>query len=77
MHVIKILLVNYFLWAIGIINFEQTFFKIYRRHYEMVSKFKVGLKYFLQQGLSETEFYGDLVYKLRMIVSRADVSDQF
>ena len=43
----------------------------------MVSKFKVGLTSFLQQGLSEPEFYGDLVYTLRIIVSRADISDQF
>ena len=27
--------------------------------------------------VSETEFYGDLVYKLRKIVSRAILSDQF
>ena len=43
----------------------------------MVSKFKVGVKSVLQQGLSEPEFYGDLVYKFRKIVSRADFSDQF
>ena len=43
----------------------------------MVSKFKVGLTSFLQQGLSEPEFYGDLVYTLRIIVSRADFTDQF
>ena len=56
--------------AIGIINFEKLFLKFYRRHFELVSKFKVGLKSLLQQGLSEPEFYGDLVYKLRKIVSR-------
>ena len=39
--------------------------------------FNVGLKSFLQQGLSEPEFYGDLVYRLRNIVSSADFSDQF
>ena len=39
--------------------------------------FKVGLKSLLQEGLSEPAFYGDLVYKLRKIVSRADFSDQF
>ena len=38
--------------------------KFYRRHYKLVSKFKVGLKSRLQQGLSELDFYGDLVYKL-------------
>ena len=44
---------------------------------ELVSKFKVGLKALLQQGLLEPEIYVDLVYKSRKIVSRADVSDQF
>ena len=63
--------------AIGIINFEKLFSKFYRRHYEFVSKFKVGLKSLLQQGQSELEFYSDLVYKLRKIVSRADFSYQF
>ena len=29
----------------------------------MVSKYNVGLKTLLLQGLSEPEFYGDLVYK--------------
>ena len=40
----------------------------------MVSKFNVGLKTLLHQGLSEPEFYSDLVYK---VVGRADFSDQF
>ena len=56
---------------------RKTFSKFYRRHYELVSKFNVGLKTLLHQGLSEPEFYGDLVYKLKKIVGRADFSDQF
>ena len=56
---------------------RKTLSKFYRRHYELVSKFKVGLKTLLRQGLSEPEFYGDLVYKLKKIVGRADFSDQF
>ena len=56
---------------------RKAFSKFYRRHYEFVSKFKVGLKSPLQQVLSELEFYDDLVYKLRKIVNRADFSDQF
>ena len=43
----------------------------------MVSKFIVGLKPLLHQGLSELEFYGDLVYKFEKIEGRADFSDQF
>ena len=54
---------------------RKTFSKFYRRHYELVSKFSVGLKTLLHQGLSEPEFYGDLVYK--NTVGRADFSDQF
>ena len=56
---------------------RKTFSKFYRRHYQLVSKFSVGLKTLLHQGLSEPEFYGDLVYKLKKVVGRADFSDQF
>ena len=61
---------------------QKTFSKFYRRHYELVSKFNVGLKSLLHQGLSEPEFYGDLVYKCKKKkkkknVGRADFSDQF
>ena len=57
---------------------RKTFSKFYRRHYDLVSKFNVGLKTLLHQGLSETEFYGDLIYKLKKKnVGRADFSDQF
>ena len=56
---------------------RKTFSKFYRRNYELVSKFSVGLKTLLHQGLSQPEFYGDLVYKFKKIVGRADFSDQF
>ena len=46
---------------------RKTFSKFYRRHYELVSKFNFGLKPILHQGLSELEFYGDLVYKFKKI----------
>ena len=42
---------------------RKAFYKFYRRHYELISKFNVGLKSLLHQGLSEPEFYGDLVYE--------------
>ena len=54
---------------------RKAFSKFYRRHYELGSKFKVGLKSLLQQCLSEPEFYGD--YKLRKIVSKVDFSVRF
>ena len=56
---------------------RKTFSKFYRRHYELVSKFNVGLKPLLHQGLSEPEFYGEIVYKFKNIEGRADFSDQF
>ena len=37
-----------------------------------MSKYNVGLKTLLLQGLSEPEFYGDLVYKFRKIISKND-----
>ena len=46
---------------------KKAFSKFYRRHYEFISKFNVGLKSLLHQGLSEPEFYGDLVYKVKKI----------
>ena len=36
----------------------MAFSKFYRRHNKLVSKFNVGLKPLLFQGLSESEFYG-------------------
>ena len=56
---------------------RKTFSKCYRRHYELVSKFNVGLKTLLHEGLSEPEFHCDLVYKFKQNVGRADFSDQF
>ena len=56
---------------------KKAFSKFYRRHYELISKFNVGLKSFLHQGLSEPEFYGDLVYKFKKIRGMTDFSDQF
>ena len=44
---------------------------------ELISKFNVGLKSLLNQGLSEPEFYGDSVYKFKKIRGMTDFSDQF
>ena len=43
----------------------------------MISKFQVGLKSLLCQGLSEPDFYGDLVYGLKKIVGSGNFSAQF
>ena len=47
---------------------RKTFSKFYRRYYDFISKFQVVIKSLLRQGLSEPEFYGVLVYKLKKIV---------
>ena len=39
----------------------KAFSKFYRRHFGLVSKFSVGLKSLLQQGLSGPKFYGDSI----------------
>ena len=49
------------------------FSKFYRLHYDLVSNFYTGFG--LKQGLSEPEFYGNLVYKCKKIVGVNDFSD--
>ena len=56
---------------------SQTFSKFYRRYFDLISKFQVGLKSLLRRGLSEPDFYGDLVYKLKKIVGSNNFSAQF
>ena len=56
---------------------RNTFSKFHRRHHGLVSKFSVGLKALLHQGLSEPEFYCDLVDKFKNTVGRANFSDEF
>ena len=47
---------------------RKTFSKFYHIHYELISKYNVGLKTLLREGLSEPEFYGDLVYKFKKLI---------
>ena len=58
-------------------NLRKTFSKFYRRHYEFISKYNVGLKTLLSEGLSEPEFYVDLVYKFKKLIGSNDFSFQF
>ena len=52
-------------------------FSKYRRHFDLVSKYNVGLRTLLLQGLSEPEFYNDLVYKFRKIIDKYDFPYHF
>ena len=56
---------------------RKTFSPFYRRHSELISKINVGLKMLLYDGLSEPEFYGDLVYKFKNLIGRNDFSFHF
>ena len=71
-NAIKVYLPNFSNRAIGIINFEKL-----SPNVNADTKFNVGLKTLLHRGISEPEFYGDLVYKFKKIVGRADFSYQF
>ena len=55
----------------------KAFSKFYRGHFDIVSKYNVGLKRLLLEGLSEPEFYGDLVYKFRKIIGKNDFPYHF
>ena len=47
------------------------------RHSDLIVKYNIGLKTLLQQGISESIFHGDLVYKFKRIVVKPYFSDQF
>ena len=57
-------------------EYFKAFSKFYCRHSELVEKHNVSLRNLLQQGISEPEFYGDLVYKTRKIVGKSNFSKQ-
>ena len=49
---------------------RKTCSKLNRRHSGLVGEYNVSLKKLLQKGISEPEFYGDLVYRIRKIVGK-------
>ena len=56
---------------------RKGFSKCYRRHSALVEKYSISLKTLLQQGISEPEFYSDLVSRFRKIVGKSNFSEQF
>ena len=56
---------------------QKAFSKFYRRHSALLEKYSVNPKTLLQQGISEPEFYGDLVYRFRKTVGKSNFSEQF
>ena len=51
--------------------------KFYCQYYDLISQSHVGLKSLLRKGLSEPEFYADLLYLLKISVSINNFSAQF
>ena len=56
---------------------RKAFSKFYHRHSALLEKYSIRLKTLLKQGISEPEFYGDLVYRFRKIVGGSNFSEQF
>ena len=57
---------------------RKAFSKFFQRNSKLIIfKFNIGLKTLLQQGISELIFYGDLVYKFKIIVGKPNFSDPF
>ena len=56
---------------------RKTFSKFYRRRFDIVYKYNVGLKTLLLQGLSEPEFNGDLVYEFRKTIGKNNLPYHF
>ena len=46
---------------------RKAFSKFYHRHSELILIHNIGLKALLQQGISVPIFYGDLVYKFKIM----------
>ena len=65
------------IWTAKLLRQGYRYHKFYRRHFDIVSKYNVGLKTLLLQGLSEPEFNGDLVYKFRKIIGKNDFPYHF
>ena len=57
-------------WCLGKAAACKAFSKFYCRHSALLEKYSVSLKTLLQQGISEPEFYGDLVYRFRKNVGK-------
>ena len=56
---------------------RKAFSRFYRHHRELFENYNDSLRTFLQQSISEQEFYGELVYRIRKIVGKSIFSEQF
>ena len=54
---------------------RKAFSKFYHKHSELIVKYNIGLKTLLQQGISVSIFYGELVYKFQRIIEKPNFCD--
>ena len=73
----KVLIAKLFRQGYRYLKLCKAFSNFYRRHSALVEKYIVSLKTLLQQGISEPEFYGDLLYRFIKIVGKSNFSEQF
>ena len=59
----------------GYHKLRKAFSKFYRRHFELIEKYHVSPKKLMQQGISNPEFNGDLVYKSKKIIGNPNFSN--
>ena len=53
------------------------FTKFFKRNGDLVEKYNTNLKTLLRQGITQPEFYGDVVYRLRKLTGSDNFSDRF
>jgi hypothetical protein len=56
---------------------RKYFTKFYNRNFDLILKFNSDLKTLLRQGISQSEFYRDVVYKPRKILGHCNFSIVF
>ena len=55
---------------------RKAFSKFFRRYHNLVSKFKIGLHQLLLQGVSQPEFFGDIIYRFRKIKGQPNFTEK-
>ena len=54
---------------------RKAFSKFYRRHFELIENYHASLKKLMQQAICNPEFYGDLVYKFKIIIGNPNLTN--
>ena len=55
----------------------KSFCKFHSKYKDLVSKYKLSLKFLLQNAVSSPHYYGDFIYKVRKIKGKQDFRSRF